>query len=94
LWIWSSWPQIAGVASQIGSPGLIVLWLVVIVAAGLAIKAGQQTRRWTCSLGIAGAPALSSRYLRTVTATVMVVVLVVVSVALNAPAPEIVYKAF
>jgi alginate O-acetyltransferase complex protein AlgI len=94
LWFWSNWGEIAGMASQIGWPGLMVLWLGVIVAAGLAIKAGQATRRRAYSLRIAGAPLLSSRYLRTVTATVMVVVLVIVSVALNAPAPEIVYKAF
>jgi D-alanyl-lipoteichoic acid acyltransferase DltB (MBOAT superfamily) len=94
LWFWSSWPQIATMASRIGGPGLIVLWLGVIVAAGSAIKAGQAARRWAYSVGIAGAPVLSSRYLRTVTASVMVVMLVLVSVALNAPAPEIVYKAF
>jgi D-alanyl-lipoteichoic acid acyltransferase DltB (MBOAT superfamily) len=94
LWFWSSWPEIARMASQIGWPGLIVLWLGVIVAAGLVIKAGQLIRRWAYSVSIAGAPVLSSRYLRTVTASVMVVVLVIVSVALNAPAPEIVYKAF
>ena len=94
LWFWSSWAEIARMASQIGWPGLMLLWSSVIVGAGIAIRAGQETRRWAYSVGIAGAPVLSSRYLRTVTASVMVVVLVIVSVALNAPAPEIVYKAF
>jgi D-alanyl-lipoteichoic acid acyltransferase DltB (MBOAT superfamily) len=94
LWFWSSWPQIAAMASRIGGPGLIALWGGVIVAAALVIKTGQVVRRWAYSVHIAGAPLLSSRYLRTVTASVLLVLLVIVSVALNAPAPEIVYKAF
>jgi D-alanyl-lipoteichoic acid acyltransferase DltB (MBOAT superfamily) len=94
LWFWSNWREMATMASQVGGGELVVVWLTVIIGATFVLKTLEEVRRWMYSIHIGEAPLLQSRYLRTVTTTTIVIVIVIALVALNAPAPEIVYKTF
>jgi hypothetical protein len=51
-------------------------------------------RLWLLSRQFEGQPLLSSRYIRTVWATVLAVVAITTVMLLNSPAPDIIYKTF
>jgi hypothetical protein len=54
----------------------------------------EAAREWLLSFQFENQPVLSSRYVRTAWSTVLVITSVATIILLNAPPPDIVYKAF
>lgn len=94
FWFWSSWTQIGAVSHALGPLGLILVALAILVGSALLLEAMEGLRTALLSIRWHQVPVASSRYTRTVWGTALVTVIVLVSVLLNAPAPDIVYKAF
>lgn len=94
FWFWSSWDQIGAVHNALGAPLILLLWLVAWIATSMALAAGELIRTAALSVRMGGQPVVMSRYVRTMWDTALIVVTVALVVLLNAPAPDIVYKAF
>ncbi len=94
LWFWSTWTQIGQIANTLGPAVVGLSILATFGAATIILAAMESARAAVLSVTRGGAPVVSSRYVRTAWLTAMVVVTIVVTVLLNAPAPDIVYKAF
>jgi D-alanyl-lipoteichoic acid acyltransferase DltB (MBOAT superfamily) len=94
FWFWSNWTQIGEIARSLGPAGVPLSLLVILVGATLMLSLYEVLRDQALAIRWNGSPALLSRYSRIVCDTGLVVVSLVVMVLLNAPAPEIVYKAF
>ena len=73
---------------------LALLWLIAWAGATLALSAIEAARAALLSVRAGDAPAVQSRYARTVWDTALLVVTLTTVELLNAPAPDIVYKAF
>ena len=95
LWFWASWPQLAGLAAQLGAAGTLLasatVWVVSAAILSLLVMLGSRMLR---SEGASGGLQWNSIYVRTALGSAMAVLIVSVTVILNAPAPAIVYKAF
>ena len=94
FWFWSDWQQIGSVAHALGAPLIVLASVIAFVGATIVLAAGEAARAAVMSVRWGGAPAVTSRYVRTVWDTGLIVITVAVVVLLNAPAPDIVYKAF
>lgn len=94
FWFWSNWTQIGELARSLGPAGVWLSLLAIFIGATLVLSLYEVLRDRALAISWNGSPALLSRYSRTVFDTCLVVVSLVVVVLLNAPAPEIVYKAF
>ncbi len=94
FWFWSDWQQIGGIVDALGLSTILLLCVVGLVGATLVLAAGEALRSAVLAVRIGGAPVVHSRYVRTVWDTGLMVVTVALVVLLNAPAPDIVYKAF
>ncbi len=94
FWFWSDWQQIGQIVDLLGAPMIALLWLVAFIGATLVLAAGEAARSAILAVQLGGAPVVRSRYVRTVYDTALVVITVALVVLLNAPAPDIVYKAF
>ncbi len=94
FWFWGSWKEIYAEFSAL-SP---VEWIVVWLAAGIAITTVLATWEWLrgvlLSVTISEGPVLTSRYARVVYASALGLAAVLMMVLLSQPAPGIVYKAF
>jgi alginate O-acetyltransferase complex protein AlgI len=94
LWFWSSWGQIRTIAAAIGADGILVVWGAVLLGATLLLAGWETLREHLLSWQRNGTPILMTRYARTAWGTALIVIAAAVMLLLNAPAPEIVYKAF
>ena len=94
FWFWSDWRQIGDVADALGLPLILPLCVVALVGMTVLLAAGEAIRSAVLAVRLSGTPVVRSRYVRTVWDTGLLVVTVSLVVLLNAPAPDIVYKAF
>ncbi len=99
LWFWSTWHDIGAAVGAVGAGGMVAALLALFVLATVVLSAMTNARRalnrvtWSVDPGVRE-PVGHSRYIRCVTATAMVTLIAANVVLLNAPAPDIVYKAF
>lgn len=94
LWFWSNWGQLEFIAHRMGAAEIVFSWTCIFLGASLLLGMWEAARSWLLSIEWQHQPVLLSRYTRTVWGTVLVVVAVAIVTLLNAPAPDIVYKAF
>ena len=94
LWFWSNWQQLGWMAQQLGSLAITAVWLNIFLASSVLLAVWEVARAWFLSFEWRDQPVLYSRYVRTVWSTALVVIAVATVTLLNAPAPDIVYKAF
>jgi alginate O-acetyltransferase complex protein AlgI len=94
LWFWSNWAQLASLARFLGSRQIALVWIAVFLGSSVTLALWEAGREWLLSFQFENQPALSSRYVRTVWATVLLVISIATMALLNAPPPDIVYKTF
>jgi D-alanyl-lipoteichoic acid acyltransferase DltB (MBOAT superfamily) len=85
LWFWSNWQQLGGFAALLGTPAIILAILGTLIAAVFVLSA-LKSLGWVERLNV--------QPLRAAWYTALAVITVSVAVALNAPAPHVVYRAF
>jgi len=94
LWFWSNWTQIGGMLTAL-RPALFSLSLFAIfLGAAIVLELWERIRILLLGVQVAGEPIILSRYTRTVWNTAAAVIAIAVMMLMNAPAPELVYKAF
>ena len=93
LWFWSRWRDIAGFTHALGIPMLLATLAALVIVATLVLALFEAMHEAIVARP-AVAATLQSRYLRTSLVTAMIAVVLVSNFLLDAPAPEIVYKAF
>ena len=99
LWFWSNWHDIGAAADSVGPLGVAASLAALFVVATLVLSAMTAVRlalarvSWSVDPGVRE-PVGRSRYIRCATATAMATLIAANVVLLNAPAPDIVYKAF
>ncbi len=99
LWFWSNWHDIGSAVDTVGTAGMIVALVALFLLATVILSAMTNARKalnrftWSVDPGVRE-PVSQSRYIRCMTATAMVTLIAANVVLLNAPAPDIVYKAF
>ena len=94
LWFWSNWTQLSNLANASGPAAILAAWAVIFLGSSVILALWEILRAWLLSWQWGSAPVLHSRYLRTIRGTALVVIAVSTLLLLNAPAPDIVYKAF
>lgn len=94
LWFWTSWTEIHAMLEAVGLKGALLAWLLILVASTIFLSSYEFLRERVLAILWNDSPAVLSRYSLTVFDTCLVVSSLVVVVLLNAPAPEIIYKAF
>jgi len=94
LWFWSNWIQIGDFIHTIGCPALMAALFIIFAGAALALELWERIRNLALGVRIGGDAIVLSRYTRTVWNTAAALVAVAVVLLMNAPAPELVYKAF
>jgi D-alanyl-lipoteichoic acid acyltransferase DltB (MBOAT superfamily) len=94
LWFWSSWTHLASLARFLGPRQIALVWIATFLAASFILALWEAAREWLFSFQFQNQPLVSSRYVRTVWATVLLVISIAAITLLNAPPPDIVYKTF
>jgi D-alanyl-lipoteichoic acid acyltransferase DltB (MBOAT superfamily) len=94
MWFWSDGTHLLGFCRALGTGPVLLVWLAIFAIATLGLAAWDQASRAVLEIGGAGEPIVRSRYLRTMSVTAVLIVMVGIITLLNAPAPDIVYKAF
>ncbi|MBV9302376.1 MAG: hypothetical protein JOY62_03105 [Acidobacteriaceae bacterium] len=94
LWFWSSWAQIGAMTRALQPTAIATVWLAIFLGATAVLAVYESLREWILSIELRDEPLLLSRYVRTVWDTALLTVSASVVAFLNAPAPDIVYKAF
>jgi D-alanyl-lipoteichoic acid acyltransferase DltB (MBOAT superfamily) len=94
LWFWSNWTQLRSLAHSFHPREIALIWIVILVASSAILALWESAREWGLSFQFQSQPLLLSRYFRTAWNTALVVVVSATTTLLNAPAPDIVYKAF
>jgi D-alanyl-lipoteichoic acid acyltransferase DltB (MBOAT superfamily) len=94
LWFWSNWTQIGDLIHTVGPLVLAGSLFAIFSGATLALEAWERMRALVMAVEIGGDPLALSRYTRTVWNTAAAVIAIAVTLLMNAPAPELVYKAF
>jgi len=94
LWFWSNWKQLSTMLNVLRAPVILTAFVAIFLAATAILSALEAIRNLASSLSWNHGPLLLSRYSLTVIDTALTVVSLVITVLLNAPAPDIVYKAF
>jgi D-alanyl-lipoteichoic acid acyltransferase DltB (MBOAT superfamily) len=94
LWFWSNWAQLGFLSRSLGSRAIALVWICVFVGSSITLALWEAAREWLLSFQFDNQPVLSSRYVRTAWSTVLVITSVATIILLNAPPPDIVYKAF
>ena len=99
LWFWSNWHAIGTAAGAVGPAGVVVALIALFVLSTVVLSLMTNIRlalsrfTWSVDPGVRE-PVGHSRYIRCMAATAMVTLIAANVVLLNAPAPDIVYKAF
>jgi D-alanyl-lipoteichoic acid acyltransferase DltB (MBOAT superfamily) len=94
LWFWSNWRQLGTIVHQLDAGSIAAAWLVIFFGSAVLLALWELVRAWLLSFQWENQPLLLSRYVRTVWDTALVVIALATVMLLNAPAPDIVYKAF
>jgi alginate O-acetyltransferase complex protein AlgI len=94
LWFWSNWTQLGVMAGSLDSMQIAAVWVLIFVTSSAVLAVWEAARDGLLSYQFEGRPFVLSRYARTMWCTALVVITVTTVVLLNAPAPDIVYKAF
>lgn len=94
LWFWSNWAQLGSLARSLGLRQIALAWIAVFLGSSLVLALWEAGREWLLSFQFENQPVLSSRYVRTVWATVLLVISIATMTLLNAPPPDIIYKTF
>jgi len=94
LWFWSDWGELGRITGALGPPGVAAGWLAIFLGATALLAAMEAARERVLSVKAGGRPLVFSRYVRTVWLTILVLAIMGVQTVMNAPAPDIVYKAF
>lgn len=94
LWFWSDWPTLGRMSMAAGPVALILGAGILIVGVSIALVAWEAARNLLLSVKIDGSSVFRSRYIRTVSNTILVVAVAAVILVMNQPAPDIVYQAF
>jgi D-alanyl-lipoteichoic acid acyltransferase DltB (MBOAT superfamily) len=94
LWFWSNWKQLSAMLGILHAPIILVAFLMIFLAAIVIQSAFAAIRKLALSLNWSHRPVLLSRYSLTVMDTALTVASLVITILLNAPTPDIVYKAF
>jgi D-alanyl-lipoteichoic acid acyltransferase DltB (MBOAT superfamily) len=94
LWFWSNWSQIGSIGHALRPAGILGTALTLFVVATLVLWLWETLRAGALRMTFARQPVVLSRYVHTAWATAVAVVSIATVLMLNAPAPDIVYKAF
>ena len=94
LWFWSNWVQIGDIANKLGPLTVLSVFVCLFLGAAVVLSSWEATRNYLLGFQANGEPLLLSRYVRTVWDTAIAVIAVATVMLLNAPAPDLVYKAF
>jgi alginate O-acetyltransferase complex protein AlgI len=94
LWFWSNWAQISDVSSKVGVEAGSLAAFSLFVGATLILSGWESLRAAALGVKAFGAPLLASRYTRIVISTAIAVMSIAIVELSNAPAPDLVYKAF
>jgi D-alanyl-lipoteichoic acid acyltransferase DltB (MBOAT superfamily) len=94
LWFWSNWAQLGSLAHSLALRQIALVWIAIFLGSSLALALWEAGRKRLLSFQFENQPALSSRYVRTVWATVLLVISIATMTLLNAPPPDIIYKTF
>ncbi len=94
LWFWSDWPQLRFLARSLGSREIALVWIAIFVGSAITLAVWESVREWLLSFQFDNQPVLSSRYVRTVWATILLVISIATMTLLNAPPPDIIYRTF
>jgi D-alanyl-lipoteichoic acid acyltransferase DltB (MBOAT superfamily) len=94
LWFWSNWIQIGDIAHKLRPLADICVFLSLFLGATLVLSVWEAVRNYSFRFQMSGEPLVHSRYVRTVLDTAMAVIAIATVMLLNAPAPDLVYKAF
>ena len=94
MFFWGNWSVIGQLAAGLGTTGLALAGVALVLVAGVVLTAGVAIREASLRVRVAGNPALRSRYCRTVWVTAMSAVAVSALTLLASPAPDVVYKTF
>jgi D-alanyl-lipoteichoic acid acyltransferase DltB (MBOAT superfamily) len=94
LWFWSHWTQIGELAAKLGPAAAASTGIGILIAATLILALWETLRASALSVKTGGEPLLTSRYCRVVIDTALAVISIATVALVNAPAPDLVYKAF
>jgi D-alanyl-lipoteichoic acid acyltransferase DltB (MBOAT superfamily) len=94
LWFWSNWLQLSALAASLGTADIAGVLTVILLGSTVVLAIHEFVRDWLLSFQFESRPFLTSRYSRTVWCTIVTVITATTLTLLNAPAPDIVYKAF
>lgn len=94
LWFWSTWTGLRSLAASLNGLEIAAVWVLVFATATIALALYEAAREWMLSFQFESRPLLASRYVLTVWCTALIVITATTLALLNAPAPDIVYKAF
>ena len=94
VWFWSSWQQMNQMTVALGATGVVLSLLAIFLASTIVLSALEIIRNGVLAIRWNGSPVFLSRYALTMFDTSLTVVSMVVVILLNAPPPDIVYKAF
>jgi len=94
LWFWSNWPQIGALTRAMGTTATIAALFSIFVCATFLLSLWEAVRLRALSLRIGATRVADWRYLRVVACTAAANVAVATVILANAPAPDLIYKAF
>ena len=94
LWFWSNWDQLAHFVRLLGAGGTTLALALAWAGATVVLLAWKMLSTWASELRLEDAPLFVSRNIAVAWCTVLAVMVLSVTVILNAPATQIVYKAF
>jgi len=94
IFFWGDWSQIDALRNDLGWAGGTAALAAIWVIATVTLALWETLRAQVLSIGGAGRSWVMSHYVRTAEATALVAVTLAILLLLNAPAPDIVYKAF
>ena len=94
LWFWSNWVQIGDIAHKLGPVAAASVALCMFIGATVVLSAWEAARAYVLSFKVNREPVITSLYARTAWNTAIAVIAIATVMLMNAPAPELVYKAF
>lgn len=94
LWFWGSWTELGHIAQRFSGSQMAEVWVTIFLGAAVILSAWEFVRNRIRSFEFEQRPFVESRYVRVVEVTFVAVVTLSTMALLNAPAPDIVYKAF
>ena len=94
FWFWSNWNQMREIILALHSLGVFIVSIMIFVASTIVLSVIETVRDTVLAVKWNGSPVVFSRYMLTIFDTGLMVISLAVVLLLNAPAPDIVYKAF